>query len=118
MWFHVEERWAWLRTQTHTVIFDRDPEFARFASSRAGTLHLMLRIWLAEGRQERPGLRAYLGAVTFCARGPSRRSLRRLFRLASAAAQTAGQSPRALRRSLAALLRGYAQREYGRGPAQ
>ena len=115
-WFHVEERRAWLRTQTHTVVLDREPDFARFAQSREGAVRLTLRIWLAESRWGRPWLKAYLGSVTFCATSPPRRHLRRLFRLASSSAKTVGQSPRALRRGLAAVLRGYVQREPGRHP--
>ena len=31
--FHLEERRAWVRTSTHTVTLDRDPEFVRFAAN-------------------------------------------------------------------------------------
>jgi hypothetical protein len=31
LFFHIEERRAWVRSQTHTIVFDSDPEFAHFA---------------------------------------------------------------------------------------
>lgn len=113
MFFHVEERRAWIRTHTHTVVYDRDPDFPRFSSDPSGTVKRMVRIWLAEPGCRQPRLQAYLGTVTFCFAGPSFRDLCRLFHLASRAAKAAGQSTRALRRDLSALLRRYIQEEYG-----
>jgi hypothetical protein len=118
--FHVEERRAWVRTSTHTVIYDRDPDYPRFAKDPGGTIKRMVRIWLAESRSDQPApdeagppfLRAYLGTVMFCFAGPSYRDLFRLFHLTSKAAQAAGQSAKALRQDLAALLRKYIQEEY------
>jgi len=60
MFFHVEERRAWIRTQTHTVIYDRDPDFLYFSKDPSGTVKRMIRIWLAEPGGEKPHLRAYL----------------------------------------------------------
>lgn len=91
MFFHVEERQAWLRWRTHTIVFDRDPDFARFAQDPTGRRKRLLRIWLAEPGAGRPYLRAYLGTVTFCATGPSFPELCRLFRFTSKAAADAGQ---------------------------
>ena len=78
MYFHVEERRAWIRTQTHTVVYDRDPDYGRFAKDPTGAVKRMLRIWLAEGKGDRPYLRAYLGTVTFCFMGPSFRGQQKL----------------------------------------
>jgi hypothetical protein len=50
-------------------------------------------------------LRAYLGAVTCCAAGPSFRELRHVLRLTTTAARAANTSARCLRRHLIALLR-------------
>jgi hypothetical protein len=111
--FHVEERRAWIRTSTHTVVFDRDPDFPRFAPDPGGSVKRMLRIWLAEPGEKRPHLRAYLGTVTFCFMGPSFRELCRLFHLTSKAAKAAGQSARTLRSDLAGMLRKYIREEYG-----
>ena len=108
MFYHIEERRAWLRSRTHTIVFDRDPEYARFAADPSGTVKRMLRIWLAEQRGPRRHLHAYLGTVTFCATGPSFRDLRRLLHLASRAARAAGQSARTARRHLCDTLRRYA----------
>ena len=105
MFFHVEERRAWIRTGTHTVVYDRDPNYGRFAEDPRGTVIRMLRIWLAEPKGDRPCLRAYLGTVTLCFIGPSFRDLCRLFRFTSRAAKAAGQSAKALRHNLAGLLR-------------
>lgn len=112
MYFHVEERRAWIRTQTHTVVYDRDPDYDRFAKDSTGAVKRMLRIWLAESKGDRPYLRAYLGTVTFCFMGPSFRELYRLFHLTSKAAKAAGAEDKALRHHLAGLLRMYIQEEY------
>ena len=111
--FHVVERRAWIRTSTHTVVFDRDPDYPRFARDPGGSVKRMLRIWLAEPGDGRPNLRAYLGTVTFCFMGPSFRELCRLFHLTTRAARAAGQSSKALRNDLATLLRRYIRDEYG-----
>ena len=110
--FHVEQRTAWIRTSTHTVVYDRDPDYPRFARDPGGSVKRMLRIWLAESGDGRPYLRAYLGTVTFCFAGPSFRDLCRLFHLTTRAAQAAGQSAKTLRNDLAALLRKYIREEY------
>ena len=112
MYFHVEERRAWIRTQTHTVVYDRDPDYNRFAKDPTGAVKRMLRIWLAEGKGDRPYLHAYLGTVTFCFTGPSFRELYRLFHLTSRAAKAAGTEDKALRHRLTGLLRMYIQEEY------
>jgi len=112
MFFHVEQRKAWVRTSTHTIVYDRDPDYPRFAQDSSGTVKHMLRIWLAERNAERPLLRAYLGTVTFCFMKPSLKDLYRLFHLTTAAAKAAGQSARALRHDLADLLREYMSEEY------
>jgi hypothetical protein len=110
--FHVEQRSAWIRTSTHTVVYDRDPDYPRFACDPGGSVKRMLRIWLAEPGGGRLYLRAYLGTVTFCFAGPSFRDLCRLFHLTSKAAKAAGQSAKTLRNDLAALLRKYIREEY------
>ena len=110
--FHVEQRTAWIRTSTHTVVYDRDPDYLRFARDPGGSIKRMLRIWLAEPGGDRPYLRAYLGTVTFCFTGPSFRDLCRLFHLTTQAARTVGQSAKVLRNDLAALLRKYIREEY------
>lgn len=112
MFFHVEERKAWVRTGTHTIVYDRDPDYPRFERNPSGSVKRMLRIWLAERNAERPLLRAYLGTVTFCFMRPSLKDLYRLFHLTTAAAKVAGQSARTLRRDLADLLREYMSDEY------
>ena len=111
MVFHIEERRAWVRSHTHTIVFDRDPEFSRFAQDPSGKIKLMLRVWLADDRSGT--LRDYLGTVTFCATGPSMRDLRRLFRFTSASARKGEAPTDILGRTLKNLLRDYIQKEYG-----
>ena len=113
LYFHVEQRSAWVRTTTHTIVYDRDPDYPRFANDPSGSVKRMLRIWLAERNAERTCLRAYLGTVTFCFMKPSLKDLYRLFHLTTTAAKAAGQSAKALRRDLADLLREYIHQEYG-----
>jgi len=113
MFFHVEQRCAWVRPSTHTIVYDRDPDYPRFAQDANGKIARMLRIWLAEHKADKPFLRAYLGTVTFCFMRPSFRDMCRLFHFTTAAAKTAGQSAKALRHDLADLLRKYIREEYG-----
>jgi len=109
----VHGRSAWIRTSTHTIVYDRDPDYMRFARDPSGKVKRMLRIWLAERNADRPLLRAYLGTVTFCFMKPSFRDLCRLFHLTTVAAKAAGRSARVLRHDLADLLRKYIHEEYG-----
>ena len=46
--FVTEERRAWMRLRTHTVVFDREPDFARYAADRSGSVVTILRVWVAE----------------------------------------------------------------------
>ena len=112
LYFHVEQRSAWVRTSTHTIVYDRDPDYLRFERDPSGSVKHMLRIWLAERNAGRPLLRTYLGTVTFCFMRPSLKDLYRLFHLTTAAAKAAGHSARALRRDLADVLREYMSEEY------
>jgi hypothetical protein len=112
LYFHVEQRSAWVRTGTHTIVYDRDPDYPRFERDPSGSVKHMLRIWLAERSAEKPLLRTYLGTVTFCFMRPSLKDLYRLFHLTTVAAKTAGHSARALRRDLADVLREYMSEEY------
>jgi len=107
IYFHLQERRAWVRTCTHTVVQDDEPEYARFARNTDGTIQRVLRIWAAEQRQSRPFLRAYLGSITLCRTGPSLRDLRRVFRGAAEAAGASGRSSKEVWAELAALLRRY-----------
>ncbi|UCD50517.1 MAG: hypothetical protein JSW27_23700 [Phycisphaerales bacterium] len=104
MYFQIEERRAWLRSHTHTIVLDCDPDFARFAREPSGRLRRMLRIWLAERRDDRTHLCAFLGTLTCCVTGPPFRELHRLLRLTTAAAPD-GATARRLRRDLISLLR-------------
>ena len=113
MFFHIEERRAWIRTNTHTVVYDSDPDYMRFARDPSGKVKRMLRIWLAERKADRPCLRAYLGTVTFCFTKPSFRDMCRLFHLTTTASKAAGHSAKTLRHDLADLLRKYIYEEYG-----
>ena len=126
MFFYIEERRMWLRTGTHTALRDIDPQFAWFVEGRRGQIQRMLRIWLAEPQQAKgppdaelgvgdpePYLRAYLGTVSCWAGTSAFRQVRRLFRFASRAAASTGQSARDLRRLLTQTLRGYLHESAG-----
>ena len=109
--FHIEERRAWIRTSTHTIVYDRDPDYPRFARDTTGKVKHMLRIWLAKPTGRQPYLLAYLGTVMFYFTGPSFRDLCRLFRFTSRAAKAGGQSARILRHDLAGIVRVYLHEE-------
>ena len=113
MYFHIEQRRAWVRRHKRIIVYDRDPDYARFAKDPSGTIKLMLRIWLAEANGSQPHLCAYLGTITFCFMGLSSKDILRLFRFTSKAAKGAGESAKALRHDLAGLLRKHIHEEYG-----
>ena len=109
--FHLEERRAWVRTQTHTVIWDRDPSYARFAtgsSGRGGRIARLVRVWL---RDSDGTDRAYLGSVCLCGEVFSGRDLRRVFRRVADHARRVGEPARTLRRRLKVVLQGVSQRQ-------
>jgi hypothetical protein len=105
MYFHIEERRAWIRTQSHTVVFDRDPEFARFVQDPSGCIQRIVRVWAAELTPAHPHKLAYFGAVMLLANQASLSELSRLFRKASEYATCSGDSPKELRRELIETLR-------------
>jgi hypothetical protein len=113
MFFHIEQRRAWIRRHKRIIVYDHDPDYARFAKDQSGTIKLMLRIWLAESRGDLPYLHSYLGTITFCFIGPSPQDIIRLFRFTSKAAKDSGASAKELRHGLSVLLRKHIHNEYG-----
>jgi hypothetical protein len=107
--FISDEKRAWMRLRSHTVVFDRDPEFQRFVTDPSGSILHILRIWIADSAPGLPGIRHYLGSVRRCDCGGwmSKRELIRLFRRAGVVARRAGESTRSFRARLSEFLRGY-----------
>jgi len=103
------ERRVWMRLASHTVVFDRDPDFLRFCKDPSGSVIRMVHLWLAEPARESPAIRHYIGSVRRCDCGGwiSRGEVRHLFRRATAAAILAGENRRGFRRSLSCYLREY-----------
>jgi hypothetical protein len=106
--FLFEERRAFVRTISHTVVRDTDPDFAELSASGTGLTPSLVRVWLAdvaEGALEAVP-RAYLGSVTFCPSTPLRAQLATMLRRLNAAATGADEHAlRTLRRRLTGLLR-------------
>jgi hypothetical protein len=103
----TENRRVWMRRRDHTVVFERDPDFARFLADPSGSVMHILRIWIACGDSHPPGMRHYVGSVRHCECGGwmSHRELIRLFRRATVAARSLGESARSFRARLRRLLR-------------
>ena len=76
--FHLEERRAWVRTSTHTVIFDRDPDYDYFAANPSGVVTRLVRIWTRDRSGAAPS--AYLGAVCLRPDGYCPGQVARVFR--------------------------------------
>ena len=110
MHFHVEQRRAWVRTRSHTLVFDRDPDFEYFCKDRSGEIKQLYRIWLADTPANK---RAYLGSIRHCQTGWPYEDLIHLFRRASHSAKQVGIPPRSLRPRLAGFLRGLAHGSAG-----
>ncbi len=103
MRFIIEERQAWVRTSTHTLVFDRDPDFPRFSRDPSGSVKKLYRVWI-EATPRTP--KTYLGSARLCADGWSFGELTRMFRRVSRYANGAGIPSRGLRLRLADRLRG------------
>ena len=103
--FQIEERRTWVRSGTHTTVFDRDPDFDFFRNDPTGLMVRTLRIWLAETRGKGSTPRAYLGSIRACRFGLEGPELYRLFRKTTACAPQVGVPAPVLRRRLALLLR-------------
>jgi hypothetical protein len=103
------ERRAWMRLASHTVVFDREPDYLRLSKDPSGSVVRILHLWLAEPPPELPAARHYLGSVRRCDCGGwvSRRQVMQLFRRATAAAILAGENGRCLRHTLSRYLRKY-----------
>ncbi len=98
----VEERRAWRRLKTHTVVFDSDPEFERFARDASGIVLRLFRVWLAADSVPR----RYLGSLSVCSGTPFRADLRRVLRRAA----EPGTASREQRRRVISALRTLDQR--------
>ena len=79
--FEIRESRAWVRTLTHTVICEREPDYVRFVGSQDGHVQRVLRVWLVDPTGTHR-LRAYLGSITLSRACPQLRDLRRVFRRA------------------------------------
>ncbi len=103
MHFHLEERRAWIRTSTHSVVWDRDPDFDRFAANKTGMIARLIRIWQDDPESQQP--LDYLGSVYLGPLGYRRRDLRRLFQRVAKNCLGTGESPTTVRRELSRLLK-------------
>ena len=107
MYFHIEERKAWVRNHTHTVVSDRDPDYERFAQDPSGNIRRIIRVWVAEPISNRPFKRAYLGAAIFFACRFSLSELHLMFHRASAFTDDCEEPVKTVRHQLADTLRKY-----------
>jgi hypothetical protein len=105
--FVTQEKRAWMRLRSHTVVFERDPDYARYLADQSGSVLSVLRIWVADTATGPAEIRHYLGSVRHCACGGwmSREELFRLFRQATVTACLVGESTSTFRASLSHLLR-------------
>lgn len=105
MFVHTEERRAWVRLRTHTVVLEGDPDFDEFSVDPTGDVKRLLRFWLAEPTGGFPRLKAYLGSISISSDGPLLSEVFRLLRRASEASGLLGERPPAIRRMLLDALR-------------
>ena len=101
MLFLMKERQAWIRTGTHTVVLDRDVDFARFSKDRSGEIARLWRLWLVNGETDQ--IVAYLGSFSLCDARTGQ--LRSVFRRAKDAAPLVGSNAAEMRHELASFLR-------------
>ncbi len=104
----VSQRQAWVRTGTHTVVFDHDREFPRFRKDVTGELKGLLRIWLTTDNEQpdKVSNRWYLGACRLCAGQSEWSDVLRLLRRLRVLVADAGRR-RQVRQGVLATLRRY-----------
>lgn len=107
--FVTDEKRAWMRLRSHTVVFDRDPDFTRCQASPGGSVLSILRIWIAEPNDGESVIRYYLGSIRHCECGGwmSPGELHRLFRRATTVARQMGEETKIFRARLSRFLRDY-----------
>lgn len=98
-----------MRLRTHTVVFERDPDFTRFLEDPSGSVMRIVRIWVEHTESESLKIRHYVGSVRRCECGGwmSHRELLRLFRRATVTARHLGESAQTFRVRLRRFLREY-----------
>lgn len=104
MQLHIVENRGWLRSSTHTLVLESDPEFTFFAQDEDGSIVRWLRIWADDARGGRPA-RRYIGCVGLCPQLPARSELVAIFRRMGACADRAGEPRRVLRHDLTRAIR-------------
>lgn len=102
----LAQRKAWVRTGTHTVVFDHDPEFARFQNDTTGELKGLLRLWLVLNEDSDDAQPRYLGACRLCAGQMEWSDLLRLLRRTRLLVGDRTQR-REVRQAVVRTLRGY-----------
>lgn len=110
--FVADERRAWMRLRDHVVVFERDPDFARFLLDPSGSVLRVLRIWVTGPGTKSPANLHYVGSIRRCDCGGwmSHRELLRLFRRARLSARKVGLRADTFRVRLSAFLRDYFER--------
>jgi hypothetical protein len=106
--FLFQERQAFVRTQTHTMVRDTDPDFRYFCSTQDGVVASLVRIWLTEKSRAGNVPVAYLGCVRFCrSLHPSIREIRNIVKRLEKCAREEKRDTESLRRELLSHLRRY-----------
>jgi hypothetical protein len=105
--FVTDQRRAWMRLRSHTVVFEREPEFQEYLRDPSGSVMTILRVWLAERAKGASVIRYYIGSVRHCECGgwTSIRELHRLFRQATITARLVGEKRPEFRARLSKVLR-------------
>lgn len=103
--FHFEKRRAWIRTSTHTVVRDVEPDFEEFRRSEDGVTATLVRIWFRSREGKSPGV--YVGSLQLCPLwGLPTYALRKVLRRLTDLAHEEGLPARSLRNELLECLRG------------
>jgi hypothetical protein len=100
-----EEKRVWMRLRSHTVVFEREPDFERWSRDASGAILRIFHLWVAEPAAGAPSIRHYLGSVRFCGGWMSRAELSRLFREATVVGRRVGLNVRQFRGRVSRYLR-------------
>jgi len=103
--FVSKERKVWMRLRSHTVVFDRDPDFPRYAKDPSGHIMRILYLWRVTREHDHHIIREYLGNVRLAEGQLSQPELHRLFRTVSRSADRRGERRASTRRAMSHYLR-------------
>jgi len=100
-----------MRLRSHTVVFERDPEWSRFHDDPSGKIVRILQLWWTDPHCGTEKARHFLGNIRYSGGWMSRPEVSLLYRRITAAARLENESGPLWRGKLSQFLRGHIHSE-------